>query len=246
MIRRDAPVPPVPPAPKLRGKPMADMRIHQVVEWTPRWSAHKFVLLGSEDWAVRTAHNYDGGRNEAVTSDLVLAAEFDLLVDIGAAYGYYPCLLKSHRPDIPVVAIEADPTRYGCLLRNVAPYPDVKAVYGMAGDYDLRLDDVDKMCDVRTTATPRVDRRYSLRELWDMRGLAVRPLFKIDTEGGEGDILRSGLDVVRDTRTRWIVEHHSWGNMSLTELMDLFRTCGREPRCGDGASGGQINHIYVD
>lgn len=227
------------------GPPCADMKIHQLVEWTPRWSRHKFVLLGNESWASRMAMNYDSGRAEGAVSDRLLRMDFDLLVDVGAAYGYYPCLLKSQQPGLRVVAVEADPTRYGCLLRNTSFYHDVDAIYGMAGSYDLCLNNVDSMCDVRKTGTPPVLNHYSLEALRSRHPDAGVVLFKIDVEGGEGLILKDSAALIADPTTRWVVEYHKWGPMPLPELLDLFRASGRSP-VWELHSGGNTGHIFVD
>lgn len=239
-----APQPRDPATPARAG--MACMKLHQVVEWTPQWSEHRFVLLGAAEWAQQMASHYDKGTNEGNTSTVVAQGNFDLLVDVGAAYGYYTCLLKARHPDIPVVAIEADPLRYGCLLKNCSPYVDVEAVYGMAGNYALCLPLAAGMCDVRGRGRPLVTQQFSLADLWALRPDAKEPLFKIDTEGGESQILTGCEELIANKNTRWIVEHHAWDpGATLDQLVDMFRSCGREPVVREPGSS-SVNHIHVD
>jgi len=234
---------PVQPPPPPNPNSLREMNTYGLLEWKPKWSQHKFVVMGPSDKVEHTAVTYDKGVNEGEISRRVKEGDFDLLIDIGSAFGYYPCLLKSVRPDIPVVAIEADPTRYGCLLRNTAFYDDMEVIYGMAGAYDLRINVIQRMCDVRVQNGTEIRNRRTIKELWELRSLAVRPLIKIDVEGGEDKILAGSREVMSDARTRWIVECHQWCATPIDEIADWFRDCGRSPVVG---MGGQISHVYVD
>jgi FkbM family methyltransferase len=137
-------------------------------------------------------------------------ARADIVVDVGAHVGFYTLLTASTRPDIRIVAIEADPYNAAALRANVrrAGAGNVEIVEKAASDrsgvasYQQNLGTVGSSLVVRTGTGPartiEVPTTTIDDALGDVGGRAL--LVKIDVEGAERSVLRGATSSLRDAQ----------------------------------------------
>jgi hypothetical protein len=126
------------------------------------------------------------------------------VVDIGANDGYYTTWAAARNPKALVVACEAESSfrplcERGLVLNELAFGERIRWVNGFAGTAGVTLD---SLC----------------------AGLPEPLLIKIDVEGAEVDVLRSGLRTLREKNCKLIVEVHS-GSLEA-ETSELLRSLG--------------------
>lgn len=224
---------------------MKEMSVEEnaMFTWKPSWGEHPFTLIGERERAMRYTAHYDKDNHEPSNADFIATVSFDSFIDVGAAFGYYSCLLKSANPDLFVVAVEADPLRYGCLLRNLSYYEDVLPLYGMVGNYDLRINEPTKMGDIRVQEGPKVKSQYALDLLLAQRPAdKVSTLIKVDIEGGEGELLQSSREILGDPNLKWMIEVHPWSSVSAESARQMFLDAGRQ---NVWLSDRRSNRLYV-
>jgi FkbM family methyltransferase len=166
----------------------------------------------------------------------------ELIVDVGANFGYYPLLFGlARRGATRAIAFEPDPVNLLRLRRNVALNPGlaVTIVPMAVGDRDDEAVDFDsapdghhvwsRMAEVRggddhgwrRTRVPMT----SLDTYLDRQGIARVPLTLIDVEGYEGktvDGMRRGLAAHRYEKI--MVEFHPWAFPSWQEVQRIAQT----------------------
>jgi FkbM family methyltransferase len=125
------------------------------------------------------------------------------IVDAGANVGYASVYFANRYPDATIVALEPEPSNFELLVKNTAPYPNVRPVHGALWSEDGELDIVsvdsaghwgtmtqmagEQLADARgrvSGATPA----FSVPTLMARHGLDHVDIFKIDIEGAEREV----------------------------------------------------------
>lgn len=215
-----------------------------ILTWRPSWSAHQFSVVGEDVQVERYRQHYDSGRNEGPVSQLIRDLDYQLLVDVGAGFGLYPAMRLQARPGTEVVAIEADPLRYGICVKNLLPYGEsCKVIWGTVGPLQHHDAAPGKMVCYRKQDGPVLhETTIPLADL--LADSSCKTLVKIDVEGAEAEILRGQGALMANPAFQWIVEVHSWGTESAETICQWFRDADREIDALTQA-GGSLQRFFV-
>jgi FkbM family methyltransferase len=153
-----------------------------------------------------------------------LTIEPSFIIDAGANIGFASVFFAKKYPDAQIFSIEPDAQNFEILLKNTAPYPNVRCLRGAVWPVESRLAITNPnqgnpaAYTVRPVEPSPSDSLSAFTPLSLLR-LAKRDhidLFKIDIEGGELELFSSGCE-------EWL----SRTSVLLVELHDLQR-----PGCG--------------
>ena len=179
----------------------------------------------------------------------------DLIVDVGANFGYYPLLFGLEtRGRTKAIAFEPDPVNVARLKRNADLNPgiDVTIVPKAVGDKDGTLVGFDSAPAghhvwSRLVEVNGGDRRGWTRTLVPMTRLDAEldrlgvdrvPLTLIDVEGNEGNVISGMADgLARRRYKRLMVEFHPWAFDSADDVRQIAMTI-----VGNGYRGYRIRH----
>lgn len=156
-----------------------------------------------------------------------------VIVDIGANEGYWTLALKRDNPATRIIALEPNPLAYELLERNIAAnrLSDVTLLPFAAGKQSgsANFQIIKQVTSIGAFSLMRTGRPWltedmltnlkvdvtTLDELWQTQHLGVVDLVKIDTEGGELDILQGAGSVLGKIRLLEL-EYHSAGLREAT------------------------------
>lgn len=136
--------------------------------------------------------------------------DYDVFIDVGAGFGYFTRIAGIHAKQL-VMAFEPHPIRYGILtwnvrdLENTITYNDIVGTFhnkhfisphptGMVGAKGVKR------------VVPFFKRPYALDEVFIYE--PVKVIVKVDVEGNELDVIRSGDYLKTFKNIMWIVELH--------------------------------------
>ena len=179
-----------------------------------------------------------------------LLASVKTFVDVGACLGTYTCLANAHLQGGRIVAIEADPVRFDELKRNCERWQTgssntLVAVHAALANADGRIG-------FWTTNSPvdggifRPDISYVGDDLkgtvrWEEVSVPCftldtlfkdgsPDLVKVDVEGSELRILHGSTRILREGRTRFLLEIHDWpdpeGQQSGDDVVRFMNSFG--------------------
>lgn len=171
-----------------------------------------WIRPGTSDWRVLhqifVEREYDSGsdEHEAALSrcyqDAVDRAAKPVIIDCGANVGIASIWYAIRYPQAAVIAVEPEPENFRVLRMNAANYPAIIPIQGGISDRRTRLrlsndgadpwawetTESDEVGDVATFTVPDL-----LADIPDARPLIV----KIDIEGAETQLFRSGVEWTR-------------------------------------------------
>lgn len=195
----------------------------------------KGLIIGdvSNNYARQTAELMGNVEYEKEVSNIVLEGDYDLFVDVGAAFGYFS-LLAASTGDVQILAVEPHPVRFGWLKWNLRHLPKAipfsKAIHyipslldmhctkhplGLIGDktmgnkqpllYKVPTECLDTLINVHSNPVPK------------------KTLIKIDVEGAEMNVLHSMYELLDSTynNVSVIVEVHTT-HVSVEQVDDYF------------------------
>ena len=170
--------------------------------------------------------------------------EYDLLIDVGAGWGYHTIIAAHRMPH--VIAIESNALRYGLLLWNTQTLKNVERLWAFVGREGQRARRAASPAKPVELGQPEIDNSaVTLDSVAEASShyppKSGRTVVKIDVEGGELDVLTGAPDLLQDKTVDWIVELHKrcFGitEATLDEFMDgkektqlsekhyLYRSC---------------------
>lgn len=142
------------------------------------------------------------------------------IIDAGANVGFASVRFAQLYPQATIVAVEPDAANFAILLRNVAPYPQVRAVRAGVWPRSTQLaieNPHDKPWSFRVREARAGDAdvmpAVSIQDLMQRHGAATLDLLKLDVEGAELELLAD------DGCHTWL----SLTNMMFIELHDDFK-----------------------
>jgi len=142
---------------------------------------------------------------------LIESGEYDLLVDVGAAYGVYTIVGAQHCKK--VLAYEASPIRFFCLSTNLARHMNAELNYtyvSYKGDIPKWQENFDMVKNIHTKPynipVVTLDDAVAPYLNWD------KIFIKIDVEGNELKVLNGATTLLDLPNIHWYIEcHPSWG-----------------------------------
>jgi FkbM family methyltransferase len=139
----------------------------------------------------------------------------ELILDLGANVGYSSAYFLSRFKGCSVIAVEPDPENYIELQRNVAPYRNrVNAMQAAVWPRSERLDlnhpgRGEEWGIYVKPSTEGAVRAITIPELLQSSGHDRISLLKIDIEGAETELFRSGAEEWIDKVDNIVIELHS-------------------------------------
>jgi FkbM family methyltransferase len=130
--------------------------------------------------------------------DVDLGAEPEVIVDLGANVGLSVLSFATRFPRARIIAVEASPSTFGRLERNVGALPQVTTVHAAVSGSDGTLPFYEGDGSWAASLHRGGDRAIvhevpalTLETLLDRYGIEQVDLLKVDIEGAEGAVLRS-------------------------------------------------------
>lgn len=130
--------------------------------------------------------------------DLPLPVRPKTIVDAGAHIGLASVYFANRFPGVRIIALEPEPSNFGLLKKNVAPYPNIEPVNAALWSSSGHLKIVDQgfgSWAFQTVITARSDEKtlgtvqaITLSQLLDERSIPGVDILKIDVEGAEKEI----------------------------------------------------------
>jgi FkbM family methyltransferase len=137
-----------------------------------------------------------------------------LIVDLGANVGYSSAYFLSHFKSCSVIAVEPDPANFAQLQKNVAPYrgrvTTIRAAVWPRRER-LDLDHAGRGQEWGVRVKPSADgavETVTIPELLRVSGQDRISLLKIDIEGAEIDLFKSGADEWLHNVDNIVIELH--------------------------------------
>jgi len=164
--------------------------------------------------------------------ELIQKGNYDLYVDVGAAWGYFTQIASKHCTK--VIAIDAHPLRFGYLLWNCRTLYNVEFnyVYITSDSKKAEIAKIpkDPIRMVTGSGDNYIIKRKTLDELLllDISYLKYdRVLIKMDIEGGELAALEGASELLKDyTNVHWTIDYHEFAGVKLEDV--ISRLCGRK------------------
>jgi FkbM family methyltransferase len=173
-----------------------------------------------------------------------LAKLNSVIYDVGANIGQSAAPLLSLRSDIEVVSFEPSPSSLPFLRKTVAASPHAKrwrlvetALGARPGAVGFQLASPQESLFEGTVHTGRSSHgstvqveQTTLDQAWIDQGRPPVSLVKVDTEGGETEVLAGAGRLIAEARPAWLIE---WSRLNLAargiptaSLLDLCRANG--------------------
>lgn len=176
--------------------------------------------MGTKKRLSISQHHIENLTHERPIVDILENDFYDIFLDIGAGFGYFTRIaanygrhvyafephplrcgfLKWNTRDLPNVGVSNVPVGTGKVDLYVSPHPG-----GMMGSKHVHRNTKSFIVPVE------IDHEY----LYDFESI----LIKIDVEGNEIDVIRSGKNIKKGNNATWIVELHR----SIVDKEDLFK-----------------------
>ena len=143
--------------------------------------------------------------------DLITGGGYDLMLDVGAGWGYHTIIAAHHMKH--VIAVEANPLRFGLLTWNTQLLTNVQRRCEFVGRLGQKVRRPGNPIRPTEKIHPEIPLSAVTLESIALRLpyaiLAGRMLVKIDVEGSEFDVLAGAPSLRKNKRVDWIVELHS-------------------------------------
>lgn len=173
------------------------------------------------------------------------------VLDVGGHIGCFSSLWKSKNPHADVVAVEPHPDNHPVLALNAATF-GFRTVHAAVGYRPLKLQSSVREGPHKGTSTSKLAehgldvRVRTLRSICEELNWPQVDLLKVDIEGGEFDLFRSGdLDLVREVIGEWhgrpefmelVVSLTDWNLTILRDNLNviggMFRLTRKDPDWG--------------
>lgn len=159
------------------------------------------------------------------------------IIDVGASIGHYAILFSLVNPDAEIICLEPCLASFACLEKNIAPYPNIKAMHLAASSCEETL----------TLSVPSHEKKdmgfishglmsvYGETDTFREEAKAIpldalvesTDLIKIDVEGHEFAVLEGATRLMRDARPLLCIEMRSinmlMANVSINDICALLQ-----------------------
>lgn len=232
------------------------------LSWKYTFCGRELLLPMSHDLPLIMAGNPSYGTNLRRLAEILARHYPDRsIVDVGANIGDTVVLVRSVC-DLPIVCVEGDPVFSSYLVENVSGMPDVY-VRTCFVDWDTGERRVPVRARGTATLTPSSNgvKGESLATILDDAPRLGEPvLLKVDTDGGDGAILRAATDLLERARPVIFFEYdprrmRTWGDAEPESVFCVLERCGydlaivydnngrylRTIACGDAEAWGDLS-----
>jgi FkbM family methyltransferase len=140
-----------------------------------------------------------------------------LIIDAGANVGYASIFFAKKFPSSRILAVEPEQSNHELLLRNIAAYPNVTAVHAALWNRNvpLRIQNPKdenwafRMAEAQPDDPDPCD-GITVSELMAMVGADTVDILKLDIEGAEKDVFKSGFEPWLPKVAVIVIELHDW------------------------------------
>ena len=176
-------------------------------------------------------HLRPGTSDEFVFGEIFVDKEYDLelgdplvIVDAGAHIGLGSIFFAIRYPRATIIAVEPEEANFALLKRNVAAFPNIRALQAALWSRDTVVKignpDADTWAfQVGEGAEGRDIPTVTMEGVFSMFGIDRIHVFKVDIEGAEKEVFRSSADWI-DKVDCLIVELHDRFQPGCTEALD--------------------------
>lgn len=175
----------------------------------------------------------------------------NVIVDLGANYGFYALLVKRLAPDCRLIALEPNPYLFPLLRSNLSKYRNTELLNVAIGPEDRlgAFELVRQVPSIGGLTLRQVKRQWiseemiesctveyaSLPTIFDRHNIFTCDILKIDIEGLEGELLASTPDAILRRCQRIVLERHT--PAIRQQVIDRLCGCGfsliadSDPQC---------------
>lgn len=194
----------------------------------------------SDAYAEKTAKAFESFEYESFVIDKLRSLDYDIFIDIGAAFGYFSLIAASLGKE--VLAVEPHPIRFGYLWWNTNKVENIEILPYFVGTVNNRelftTNDIGGLYGMKVGT--RVPSKFTpqtilLSDLYYKVGFTdivtdESLLIKIDVEGFEEYILLYDdyiKDMLENSNVKWIIEIHP--NLAdIDKILELFKNHTQE------------------
>lgn len=172
-------------------------------------------------------NNRASGKHQPHITDLIRTGNYDVFIDVGAAFGVFTLVASEHCPK--VISYEASPFRFGFLLENTCQKWNVECRYAYVskkGDTGKKSEDF--YMPIRKEKKQPVPYNIPVVTLDDeLANLLeyddVRVLIKVDVEGNELNLLEGAQTIIPWDNFHWNIEVHRAFGVQAKDVLKHFK-----------------------
>lgn len=155
------------------------------------------------------------------------------IIDAGANVGFASVAFANRYPDATIIALEVDAENYQILQRNVAPYPNVRAIRAGLWSHQAHLRITNptgeawafRVAETDETDPERIE-ALGVSDVCALCGVHRIDLLKVDIEGAECEVFSRNLETWIDQVGIMMIEIHDHLNPGCSVAIDRA-TAGR-------------------